>query len=101
MYLYSNCLLNHFRICYPIIKSILFRCYNHISLSNERDIDLTSHILIAGDCLVEMGKLECESIDLVITDPPFNIGKKYGGVYNDNMEFDDYLDWCKTWLKKN
>tara|TARA_B100001971_G_C17960459_1_gene417136 strand:- start:57 stop:203 length:147 start_codon:yes stop_codon:yes gene_type:complete len=48
-----------------------------------------------------MGKLECESIDLVITDPPFNVGKKYGGAYNDNMEFDDYLDWCKTWLKKN
>jgi site-specific DNA-methyltransferase (adenine-specific) len=61
---------------------------------------MVSHRLIAGDCVVEMKKLKSGSIDLIVTDPPFNIGKKYGGVYNDNMKFADYLDWCKTWLKE-
>ena len=39
-----------------------------------------------------------ESIDLVITDPPFNIGKKYDGNYNDHLKFEEYLAWCYKWL---
>jgi len=61
---------------------------------------MASHKLITGDCVVEMRKMESESIDLILTDPPFNIGKEYGGVYKDNKKFDDYVDWCKTWLKE-
>ncbi len=61
---------------------------------------MASHKLITGDCVVEMRKLKSESIDLNLTDPPFNIGKEYGGVYKDNKKFDDYVDWCKTWLKE-
>ena len=59
---------------------------------------MTSHKLIIGDCVKEMLKLKSESVDLIITDPPFNIGKQYGGVYKDNKDFPDYLDWCKTWI---
>lgn len=59
----------------------------------------TEHRLIAGDCLKIMGGLTSESIDLIITDPPFNIGKKYGGVYKDNKKFDEYITWCETWLE--
>ena len=61
---------------------------------------MTSHELIIGDCVDEMKKLRKETIDLIITDPPFNIGKKYGGIYKDNLSFTDYLDWCKIWLKE-
>ena len=50
------------------------------------------HRLIAGDCVVEMWKLESGSIDLIVTDPPFNIGKEYDEIYNDNLEFDHYLN---------
>ena len=58
----------------------------------------TDHKLILGDCIEVMKKMPSESIDLIITDPPFNIGKKYGGVYNDNRKADDYIKWCKEWL---
>jgi DNA modification methylase len=54
--------------------------------------------LIAGDCLEIMKKMPSESINLVITDPPFNIGKDYGGVYEDKKEFNEYIEWCKKWL---
>jgi DNA modification methylase len=58
----------------------------------------TEHQLITGDCLEVMKKMSSESVDVIITDPPFNIGKKYGGVYEDNKKFDEYLNWCKSWL---
>lgn len=45
-----------------------------------------------------MEKMPSESIDLIITDPPFNIGKDYGGVYNDKKDAADYIRWCKKWL---
>lgn len=51
-----------------------------------------------GDCLEVMKKIPSESIDLVVTDPPFNIGKDYGGVYEDNKNFSEYIEWCKKWL---
>ena len=40
------------------------------------------HRLICGDCIVKMRKLPKESIDLIIADPPYNVGINYG-VYND------------------
>ena len=58
----------------------------------------TDHKLITGDCLKIMKKMDDESVDLVITDPPFNIGKRYGGVYKDNKKFGEYIKWCKRWL---
>ncbi len=44
-----------------------------------------------------MRTLPAGCIDLIITDPPFNIGKKYDS-YNDNLKFAEYLNWCYTWL---
>lgn len=32
------------------------------------------------------------SIDLVVTSPPYNVGKDYG-VYKDNREYEEYIDW--------
>jgi len=58
----------------------------------------TEHKLICGDCLEKMKKMPSESTDLIITDPPFNIGKDYGGVYKDRKKHEEYIEWCKTWL---
>ena len=50
------------------------------------------------DCRELMKNIPDETVDLIITDPPFNIGKKYNGEYNDNKKFEEYLDWCHSWL---
>jgi site-specific DNA-methyltransferase (adenine-specific) len=47
--------------------------------------------IICGDCLAVMGVMPSESIDVVVTSPPYNIGKEYG-AYNDNMPHSDYLN---------
>jgi len=51
------------------------------------------------DCLEGMKKLSDKGVDLVITSPPYNIGVDYG-VYKDNLEWNDYLNWCNKWIKQ-
>jgi len=59
----------------------------------------TEHKIICGDCLVKLKRIPDGSVDLIVTDPPFNIGKDYG-KYKDNLKKDDYIKWCKKWLNE-
>lgn len=52
-----------------------------------------------GDCLGIMKSFPNESVDLIVTDPPFNIGKKYN-LYVDRMKKTEYIEWCKKWLNE-
>jgi site-specific DNA-methyltransferase (adenine-specific) len=47
--------------------------------------------LIHGDCLVEMKKIPDKSIDLVLTDPPYNIGFSYS-TYSDKLSDEKYIN---------
>lgn len=58
---------------------------------------VTQHKIITGDCLKKLKKISNNSVDLIVTDPPFNIGKKYG-KYKDNLPHEKYIKWCKQWL---
>ncbi len=39
------------------------------------------------------------SIDLVVTSPPYNVGIEYES-HNDTLSYKEYLDWSGEWLKK-
>lgn len=47
-----------------------------------------------GDCLALLPDL---STDLLIADPPYNVGKDYG-VHNDAMPKETYEAWCALWF---
>lgn len=51
-----------------------------------------------GDCVKLLNKLDEGSVDLVFADPPFNIGYEYD-VYDDAQQADEYLKWCRKWIK--
>ena len=53
--------------------------------------------LICGDAVAEMANLDTESIDLIITDPPYNLGKNYGNNI-DLKDRADYQNFTKLWL---
>jgi DNA modification methylase len=57
------------------------------------------HKIIHGDCITELKNIQSDCIDLIITDPPFNIKKKYNS-YADNKSKDEYLKWCEIWLSE-
>jgi len=59
----------------------------------------TEFILEVEDCVKGMRGLPEESVDLVVTSPPYNLGIKYKN-YKDTRTRQDYLDWCKEWAKE-
>ena len=55
--------------------------------------------LLNGDCLIEMDKIKDNSIDLIITSPPYNIDLDYD-IYNDYRPWEEYMEWVCDWLYK-
>lgn len=55
--------------------------------------------IILGDCLVELKSIASNSADLVIADPPYNVGKDYGNN-SDRQGFDEYIKFTKGWLSE-
>lgn len=58
---------------------------------------MTNQTIILGDALAELPRLESETFDLIIADPPYNLGKDYGNNYDEKC-FDDYLAFSRAWL---
>jgi site-specific DNA-methyltransferase (adenine-specific) len=48
------------------------------------------------DCIKGMSRLPDESVDLVMTSPPYNLGINYG-KYSDRQDRRSYLGWCGEW----
>ena len=46
-------------------------------------------VLYCGDCLDLLGRIPSGSINLIVTSPPYNIGKSY----ERRTSLDDYLRW--------
>lgn len=53
--------------------------------------------IYSGDCIEKMKLLESNSIDLIVTDPPYNLNKDYGNL-SDKQSFDEYLNFSRLWL---
>ncbi len=59
-------------------------------------MNLTSQIY-NEDALEGMCLLPDESIDLIVADPPYNLGKDYGND-SDKQEYEDFMRWNEKWL---
>lgn len=55
--------------------------------------------IICGDTLEELCKLPDESVDIVIADPPYNIGKDFGNNF-DRRELSEYVRWSNNWIRE-
>lgn len=53
--------------------------------------------IICGDALKGLKKLPDSSCDVVVIDPPYNIGKDFGNNI-DKREHFEYIEWCKDWI---
>lgn len=54
--------------------------------------------VIQGNCIEVLKSVNDCSIDLIVADPPYNIGKDYGNG-SDKQQFDEYISFTKQWLK--
>ena len=67
-----------------------------MELTNEK-INNKLQVIINDDCIKKMKQLKDESVDIIICDPPYNIGKDFGNN-SDKQKMDDYLNWCDDWI---
>ncbi len=56
--------------------------------------------IICGDALKELRKLPDSSCDIIIADPPYNIGKDFGNNI-DKRELGEYVRWCRSWINES
>jgi site-specific DNA-methyltransferase (adenine-specific) len=69
---------------------------NEIKSTGVKD---KKQIIINDDCIIQMKKIEADSVDIIICDPPYNIGKDFGNN-SDNQDMDKYLTWCDEWIRE-
>jgi site-specific DNA-methyltransferase (adenine-specific) len=50
-----------------------------------------------GDCLAVFAQLPPQSVDVMVTSPPYNLGIQYNR-YQDTLSREDYLAWTNTWV---
>ena len=55
-------------------------------------LEVGPHCLILGDCLHALAALPAESVDVVVTSPPYNLGIAYS-KHDDRMAEAEYLAW--------
>jgi len=60
---------------------------------------MVTNIIYNVDCLEGFKKLPENSIDLVLSSPPYNVGIQYD-TWNDKMPFENYFIFCEKWLRE-
>jgi len=55
--------------------------------------------IICGDAIEKMQDIKSNSVDLIIADPPYNLGKNYGNG-SDSMNFEEYIQFTQKWTKE-
>lgn len=61
----------------------------------ETNIELNK--IYNEDCVTGLMKINDNSVDIIICDPPYNIGKDFGND-SDKQKMGDYLLWCDAWI---
>lgn len=72
---------------------------NHKSKINSMDVveNGKTQVVINEDCIIKMKEMKNDSVDIIICDPPYNIGKNFGNN-SDKQDMDKYLSWCDEWI---
>lgn len=74
-----------------------------IQLLQPKEVPLTPsparQEILQGDSLQILPTLESDSAQIIIADPPYNIGKDFGND-SDRQPMDEYLTWCETWIQE-
>lgn len=52
-----------------------------------------------GDAVDLFKRIKSSSVDVIVADPPYNLGKNYGNNH-DLKGFDEYIEFTKSWLSE-
>ena len=60
---------------------------------------IDNQLLIMGDVIEKLKDFPDKSVDLIVTDPPYNLNKDYGKS-QDKLGFDEYLEFSRNWISE-
>ncbi|RKZ24975.1 site-specific DNA-methyltransferase, partial [bacterium] len=66
---------------------------------NEKIVYKENGIIIINDDVLTTNLIDRESIDLIITSPPYNVDINYG-TNSDNLSYAEYLAFSEKWLSR-
>lgn len=64
-----------------------------------RDINSFVNKIVCGNCIELMKEIPDNSVDLVVTSPPYNCDIEYDN-YKDKISWEEYYVWCEKWLRE-
>ncbi len=70
----------------------------HNNLKKNNTIFNYKNIMLYNDSVLNKQLLQPQSLDLIITSPPYNVGIEYNSNADSN-DYKEYLEFCKIWLK--
>jgi site-specific DNA-methyltransferase (adenine-specific) len=77
-----------------------FGMHMDIPKTAVRKFQIDNATLFRGDVLdVLARKIPAGSVDLIIADPPYNLGKLYGSLRERWPDDATYAAWCRSWLE--
>jgi len=56
-------------------------------------------VLYQGDAVEVLKHLPENFVDLIVTSPPYNVGKEYGDSVDDRKSYEEYLEFARGWLE--
>ena len=71
---------------------------NLFSIKDFEEIHNETSMVILGDCLEILKKMNPESVDLIFADAPYGIGKNFGNNIDKWDDKSSYISWCKSWI---
>lgn len=60
---------------------------------------MTKQTIILGDAVSKLKEIPSSSFDLIIADPPYNLGKDYGNN-KDQRSIEEYLEFSRAWISE-
>ena len=69
-----------------------------VAARKQDELRDSRYTLIQGDA-TKRGTLRKDSVDLIVTSPPYNVGKAYSGdAKDDALDYAAYLEFSRQWL---
>lgn len=65
----------------------------------EQNANSAVQKILVGDCLETLKTMPDNTVNLVVTSPPYNVGKNYE-VWNDQLPYEEYIDFTREWIEQ-
>ncbi|MCS7092288.1 MAG: site-specific DNA-methyltransferase [Patescibacteria group bacterium] len=70
-----------------------------VSIFTDKAYFKCENIIIYKDNILNISAIPQNSIDLIVTSPPYNVDIHYNS-HSDNLSYDEYLQFTEKWIRK-